>query len=306
MWRGRHRRCQPDTTRAGDRAPRDSLRQAWTCLSRAQPISRRSVASRLRRGARTTAAVAARRRAWAASVWRERVSEQPRKAKSRVRLDFWMIAPNSGNGLGLALSRRECEGLVSRRCVRMTPLDHSSEKETRRTTRACAPFADRRDKDLLQYPLRNAFSRSRPPWPLMQTMRAAGHRVGRRCRDRAFATTPTSRRRRSSSQPWRSRARSRGGNTTGRPRRRLSSALEQWQALYKERQADRLPPSYIIPALSAIGLGGASELDTAYTGYLSPTFKVGMRVPILYLRTTLGAAKDWVFDPDWDIERRCG
>ncbi|HEX8009351.1 MAG TPA: hypothetical protein VF814_00165 [Casimicrobiaceae bacterium] len=84
------------------------------------------------------------------------------------------------------------------------------------------------------------------------------------------------------------------------------AAMEQWRALYAERGADRNPPFYIIPALSAIGLGGASELDTAYTEYLSPTFKVGMRVPILYLRTTLGAAKDWVFDPDWDIERRCG
>jgi hypothetical protein len=84
------------------------------------------------------------------------------------------------------------------------------------------------------------------------------------------------------------------------------AALEQWRALYEERHGDRALPFYIIPALSAIGLGGASELDTAYTEYLSPTFKVGMRVPILYLRTTLGAAKDWVFDPDWDIERRCG
>src|SRR2546430_17637941 len=31
-----------------------------------------------------------------------------------------------------------------------------------------------------------------------------------------------------------------------------------------------------------------------------------MRVPILYLRTTLGAGRDWIFDPDWDIEKRCG
>jgi hypothetical protein len=31
-----------------------------------------------------------------------------------------------------------------------------------------------------------------------------------------------------------------------------------------------------------------------------------MRVPILYLCTTLGAEHDWVFDPDWNIERRCG
>ena len=103
-------------------------------------------------------------------------------------------------------------------------------------------------------------------------------------------------------------ATSRGGRESVLGRKGVvpPAALEQWQALYKQRHPGRLPPFYIIPALSAIGLGGASELDTAYNGYLSPTFKVGMRVPILYLRTTLGAAKDWVFDPDWDIERRCG
>ena len=84
------------------------------------------------------------------------------------------------------------------------------------------------------------------------------------------------------------------------------AALEQWRPLYLQRHAERAPPFYIIPALSAIGLGGAAELDTAYTEYLSPTFRVGMRVPILYLRTTLGAAHDWVFDPNWDIEKRCG
>jgi hypothetical protein len=84
------------------------------------------------------------------------------------------------------------------------------------------------------------------------------------------------------------------------------AALEQWRPLYLQRHAERAPPFYIIPALSAIGLGGAAELDTAYTEYLSPTFKVGMRVPILYLRTTLGAVHDWAFDPNWDIEKRCG
>ena len=31
-----------------------------------------------------------------------------------------------------------------------------------------------------------------------------------------------------------------------------------------------------------------------------------MRVPILYLRTTLGKTRDWEFDPAWNIERRCG
>ena len=66
------------------------------------------------------------------------------------------------------------------------------------------------------------------------------------------------------------------------------------------------PPFYVLPALSGIALGGALELDTWYAPYLSSTLRTGMRVPILYLRTTLGQARDYVFDPEWDIERRCG
>ena len=84
------------------------------------------------------------------------------------------------------------------------------------------------------------------------------------------------------------------------------AAMEQWRPLYEQRGEKAIEPFHIVPALSGIALGGAADLDKAYAEYLSPTFARGMRVPILYLRTTLGAAKDWVFDPDWDIERRCG
>jgi len=65
-------------------------------------------------------------------------------------------------------------------------------------------------------------------------------------------------------------------------------------------------PFYLLPALSGVDLGGAAELDTLYAPYLSPTVRVGFRVPILYLRTTKGAAADYVFDPDWDPKRKCG
>ena len=67
-----------------------------------------------------------------------------------------------------------------------------------------------------------------------------------------------------------------------------------------------MPPFYLLPALSAIGLGGARDLERWYVPYLSPTIGIGMRVPILYLRTTYGRDHDYLFDPDWDIERRCG
>ena len=79
-------------------------------------------------------------------------------------------------------------------------------------------------------------------------------------------------------------------------------ALARWQDL-----ADANPSTYhLLPALSGIALGGAVGLDTEYTPYLSTTMRVGMRVPILYMRTTKGAGGDYAFDPDWDIERRCG
>jgi len=84
------------------------------------------------------------------------------------------------------------------------------------------------------------------------------------------------------------------------------AAIAQWQQLHAQRRGDALPPFYVLPGLSGIPLGGALELADAYAPYLSPTFAVGMRVPILYLRTTQGADHDWTFDPDWDIERRCG
>jgi hypothetical protein len=63
---------------------------------------------------------------------------------------------------------------------------------------------------------------------------------------------------------------------------------------------------FVLPALSGVPAGGAEGLDTRYTPYLSPTTRIGMRVPILYLRTTLGAAGDYAFDPDFDVSRTHG
>ena len=80
------------------------------------------------------------------------------------------------------------------------------------------------------------------------------------------------------------------------------AALTRWRDVAQGSS----PSFYLLPALSGIRLGGAQQLDTQYLPYVSRTMKVGMRVPILYLRTTKGAAADYAFDPDWDIERRCG
>jgi hypothetical protein len=62
----------------------------------------------------------------------------------------------------------------------------------------------------------------------------------------------------------------------------------------------------LLPALSGTAIGAASGLREVYAPYLSATTRVGMRVPVLYLRTTRGATHDYAFDPHWDIERRCG
>ena len=59
-------------------------------------------------------------------------------------------------------------------------------------------------------------------------------------------------------------------------------------------------------ATSHVAEGGGAQIDSDYAPYLSDTVRVGVRVPILYLRTTRGHRNDWVFDPDFDISKACG
>jgi hypothetical protein len=61
---------------------------------------------------------------------------------------------------------------------------------------------------------------------------------------------------------------------------------------------------HVLPALSGLATHGSFGLETRYAPYLSDTTRVGMRVPILYLRTTRGRGEDFVFDPDFDVRRR--
>lgn len=70
-----------------------------------------------------------------------------------------------------------------------------------------------------------------------------------------------------------------------------------------------LPPEaqfFVLMATSGVAAGGAAEIGELYAPMTSRTMKVGMRVPILYLRTTRGRTRDWAFDPDFDTSRRCG
>ena len=63
---------------------------------------------------------------------------------------------------------------------------------------------------------------------------------------------------------------------------------------------------HFLMATSGVAKGGAAEVDTLYQGYASPTQRIGIAVPILYLRTTRGRAGDWTFDADFDTSRKCG
>jgi hypothetical protein len=79
-------------------------------------------------------------------------------------------------------------------------------------------------------------------------------------------------------------------------------AATRWSAFARKDAV----PFYLLPALSGLDLGAASELPTHYARYLGSSVRVGYRVPILYLRMTKGAGADYVFDPDWDPKRKCG
>ena len=90
-------------------------------------------------------------------------------------------------------------------------------------------------------------------------------------------------------------------------RRHLISpaAMARWRALL-----DAAPPladrkMTFLMMSSGVAAGGAAGIAAAYRPYLSRTMRVGLSVPILYLRTTTGAGGDWTFDPDFDIAHKC-
>ena len=80
------------------------------------------------------------------------------------------------------------------------------------------------------------------------------------------------------------------------------AALTRWEGVARPESRT----FHLLPALSGLQFGAAAGLEAEYAAIASSTVRVGMRVPILYLRTTKGAAEDYAFDPDWDVSRRCG
>ena len=69
---------------------------------------------------------------------------------------------------------------------------------------------------------------------------------------------------------------------------------------------DDVEPFHLVPALSGVTRGAAFGLDTRYAACVSSSLCIGMRVPILYLRTTFGADGDYRFDPRFDTARTLG
>lgn len=98
------------------------------------------------------------------------------------------------------------------------------------------------------------------------------------------------------------------GGTTVLTRRTIpaSNAKETWSDLLKSRGLKRDDVFYFIMATSNLAGGGAAEVDTTFRPYESDTVKVGIRIPILYLRTTKGKANDYAFDADFPSSRKCG
>lgn len=58
-------------------------------------------------------------------------------------------------------------------------------------------------------------------------------------------------------------------------------------------------------ATSNLAKGGAEGIKERFGPLESQSIRIGLTVPILYMRTTLGEDKDWAFDPSFDLSRNC-
>src|ERR1700686_2783261 len=85
----------------------------------------------------------------------------------------------------------------------------------------------------------------------------------------------------------------------------MPSAMSRWSALLNEAPSLADRKFYFVMAASAISQGGLKEVDKQYPAYYSRTMRIGVAVPILYLRTTFGATGDWKFDPNFSMQQRC-
>ncbi len=80
----------------------------------------------------------------------------------------------------------------------------------------------------------------------------------------------------------------------------------RWRRLLEERPGLASERFYVLFATSSLPTGGAEGIKAEFAAHESETLRVGMRIPVLYMRTTQGRAADWVFDPDFDTTRMRG
>jgi hypothetical protein len=83
-------------------------------------------------------------------------------------------------------------------------------------------------------------------------------------------------------------------------------ALAKWNGELDARPELRKQQFYFLIMTSGITRDVATEVRSRYSDYVSRTQRIGISVPILYLRTTRGADRDWLFDPNFDLSRKCG
>ena len=76
---------------------------------------------------------------------------------------------------------------------------------------------------------------------------------------------------------------------------KLSTLWQPWLEHYPAWRAD---PYWFALGTSGISARGDQGFSDAYANYRSDTFRIGLRVPILYMRSTRGRAGDWQFDPN--------
>jgi hypothetical protein len=84
------------------------------------------------------------------------------------------------------------------------------------------------------------------------------------------------------------------------------SFRDTWREMAGPGDVAREDVFYFLMATSNLAGGDAEGIDTAFRNYASDTVKAGMRVQILYMRTTKGPAADYAFDPDFSPTHKCG
>ena len=75
----------------------------------------------------------------------------------------------------------------------------------------------------------------------------------------------------------------------------ISKRWASWLQRYPQWKNDVF---WFAPGASGVSSGSDQSFKLAYEDYQSDTLRIGLRVPVLYMRTTEGREGDWRFDPE--------